>query len=118
MQTMSPPPSSPPAQHEAVPAEAQRSPVSLRSVFTKQARKLHPDLIPQNDFEILALGSNVLEKCKTTEAKRDWLRDELPNIVAVYGSMEATELGIKKYLDAMVEPSGVCCLYDIVLSYS
>lgn len=115
MQTMSPPPSSPPVQHEVFSAPVDRSPVSMRSLYTRQARTLHPDLIPQNDFEILALGSNILKKCKTTEAKRAWLREELASTIAVYGSLEATEHGIKGYLDAMVEPSGVRQMRDVIL---
>ncbi|OJT05949.1 hypothetical protein TRAPUB_3136 [Trametes pubescens] len=102
---MSPPPSSPPAEQAATPPRIDRSPVPMRSVYAKQARALHPDLTPKDDYEILMLGSDDL-KGYTTDAKRAWLSEEWTETVDEYGSEAEARQGIKEYLDAMVEPSG------------
>lgn len=105
-QTMSPPPSSPPAEYAPSPPRTDRSPVSMRSVFAKQASALHQDITPKDDFEILMLGGDRLEGY-TTADKRAWLAEEWTLTVAEYGSEAETRQSIKESLDAMVELSGV-----------
>lgn len=97
--------------------------VTARTFYAKRARQLHPDLTPENDFQILALGSNKLENYSTA-AKREWLKQEWADTFPVYGSVEAAENGIKKQLDEMIEPTGVSrernlkyVLYTAVLNH-
>lgn len=114
MQTLpSPPPSSPPREPTTPPVQSNRSgPVPARTVYARQANKLHPDLDPQDDFAILALGSNALEN-QSTAQKLEWLKDTWEDTVATYGSEASARSGIKKFLDGVVELSGVCHVWRL-----
>ncbi len=78
--------------------------VSGRTVYEKQARLWHPDLTPENDFQILALGSDQLESYTTAE-KREWLQHEWASYVHACGSAEQAERDIKEFLDATASRS-------------
>lgn len=80
--------------------------ISARSIYREQAHRFHQDLVPQNDFEILALGSIPLNGYSTQE-KVSWLEQEWEDTVAAYKSEEAALQSIKNLLNEMVEPTGV-----------
>ncbi|KAH9854443.1 hypothetical protein C2E23DRAFT_726651 [Lenzites betulinus] len=106
-QTFTPPPSSPPSEPPDLPPTPRpRGPAPLRLIYAEAARKFHPDINLQNDFQIIALGDSKLLDYSTS-AKLAWLDQEWMKTVALYGSSVTAMRCIKEFLDALVEPTGI-----------
>ncbi|KAH9890031.1 hypothetical protein C8Q73DRAFT_667719 [Cubamyces lactineus] len=82
--------------------------VTARDTYLEFLQKAHPEMTPQNDFEILLLGSNWLKELKSAEEKRAWLAQQWQEHVdsEEFGSAEAVMESVKAMLDAVLPLAG------------
>lgn len=106
---LTPPASSPPREPPNVLHEG--GPEVARHVYLECAQKAHPDVTPQDDFEILLLGGSDLKGCTTVAEKRRWLAARRAALSEALGSAEAVLEGAKRMLDRTIETSGVRHVY-------
>ncbi|KAI0768662.1 hypothetical protein BD413DRAFT_629352 [Trametes elegans] len=79
----SPPESSPPPG-----ASPEATEVTARFYYLEFIRKAHPGMQPQNDFELVTLGSDWLWGLTTREQKREWLAYQWAEQVAIHGGAD------------------------------
>ncbi|KAI9061218.1 hypothetical protein FKP32DRAFT_1678544 [Trametes sanguinea] len=73
---------------------------TARDTYLEFVQKAHPEMTPQNDFEVLMLGSNRLKHMKSAEEKRAWLAQQWQVHVRESGSAEQVMEDVKSLLDA------------------
>lgn len=95
-----PPTSSPPQE----PAGDESDIINLaREIYLDFMREEHPEMTPENDFELLMLGSHRLPGAQTVAEKRLWLHDQWEKHVQTFGTAEAVMQNVRVLLESVVD---------------